>query len=108
MKSPRTNPNCASIRPTTNTSSGSSTTLRHTELNGKTYLFYDRRKCDPFWKAAMGLDVPVYLHLAAQTAFVYEKLYARRKYLVGTHSPSRGISLHPQPPYQASSTASRI
>lgn len=69
--------------------------FQHAGPNGETYLFYDQPKYDPFWKVVTELDVPVYLHPAAPSDVVYEKLYDERKYLIGPPlSFANGVNLH--------------
>lgn len=69
--------------------------FQHAGANGETYLFYDQPRYDDFWKVVVDLDVPVYIHPAAPTDVMYEKLYAQRKYLIGPPlSFANGVNLH--------------
>ncbi|TDZ18776.1 Salicylate decarboxylase [Colletotrichum orbiculare MAFF 240422] len=69
--------------------------LQHAGPGGETYRFYDQPEYDAFWAVACELDVPVYLHPAAPADVVYDKLYARRRYLVGPPlSFAQGVGLH--------------
>ncbi|KAE8355284.1 amidohydrolase 2 [Aspergillus coremiiformis] len=69
--------------------------IQHAGPDGETYLFYDQPEYDAFWKVAVELDVPVYIHPAAPQGQYYRQQYAGRKYLVGPPlSFANGVSLH--------------
>ncbi|CAK7198509.1 hypothetical protein SEUCBS139899_001170 [Sporothrix eucalyptigena] len=69
--------------------------FQHSGPNGETYLFYDQPRYDPFWKVLEELDMPFYIHPAAPSGVVYDKLYKDRRYLVGPPlSFANGVSLH--------------
>ncbi|PLB55827.1 amidohydrolase 2 [Aspergillus steynii IBT 23096] len=69
--------------------------VQHAGPDGETYLFYDQPEYDAFWKVAVELDVPVYIHPAAPQGQYYRQQYAGRKYLVGPPlSFANGVSLH--------------
>ncbi|KAJ9112087.1 hypothetical protein QFC22_006386 [Naganishia vaughanmartiniae] len=69
--------------------------FQHAGPDGETYLFYDQPAYDTFWKEAVELDVPIYIHPAAPQGKYYEQQYAQRKYLVGPPlSFANGVSLH--------------
>lgn len=69
--------------------------FQHAGDDGETYKFYDQPEYDAFWKVVCELDVPVYIHPAAPSGIVYEKLYAQRKYLIGPPlSFANGVNLH--------------
>ncbi|RDH30585.1 hypothetical protein BDQ94DRAFT_181216 [Aspergillus welwitschiae] len=60
-------------------------------------LFYDQPDYDEFWRVAVELDVPVYLHPAAplRDTLIYKQSYKDRKYLVGPpQSYCNGVALH--------------
>ena len=58
-------------------------------------IFYDGPEWDVFWERCTKLDVPFYLHPRNPTGTIYEKLWAKRKWLVGPPlSFAHGISLH--------------
>ncbi|PYH94201.1 amidohydrolase 2, partial [Aspergillus ellipticus CBS 707.79] len=68
--------------------------VQHTEREGRC-LFYDQRNYDEFWRVAVELDVPIYLHPAAPTGQHYREQYEGRKYLVGPpQSFANGVALH--------------
>ncbi|OJJ42359.1 hypothetical protein ASPZODRAFT_76914 [Penicilliopsis zonata CBS 506.65] len=69
--------------------------VQHAGPDGETYLFYDQPEYDVFWKVLCELDVPLYLHPAAPSGVIHEKLYAGRRYLVGPPlSFANGVNLH--------------
>ncbi|KAB8235571.1 amidohydrolase family protein [Aspergillus alliaceus] len=69
--------------------------IQHAGVDGETYLFYDQPEYDEFWRVAVELDVPVYIHPAAPQGQYYRQQYAGRKYLVGPPlSFANGVSLH--------------
>ncbi|KAF1354805.1 hypothetical protein BDV97DRAFT_289790 [Delphinella strobiligena] len=69
--------------------------FQHSGPDGETYLFYDQPEYDPFWKVVTELDVPVYIHPAAPSGAVYDKLYAQRQCLIGPPlSFANSVSLH--------------
>ncbi|KAJ6007279.1 amidohydrolase 2 [Penicillium herquei] len=69
--------------------------FQHAGPDGETYLFYDQPEYDAFWKVLVELDVPLYIHPAAPTGVIYEKLYAQRPYLLGPPlSFANDVSLH--------------
>ncbi|KAF7593123.1 hypothetical protein BBP40_012002 [Aspergillus hancockii] len=45
--------------------------VQHARKGGETYLFYDQPQYDEFWKVAIELDVPVYIHPAAPQGQYY-------------------------------------
>ncbi|EFY91148.1 2,3-dihydroxybenzoic acid decarboxylase dhbD [Metarhizium acridum CQMa 102] len=58
-------------------------------------IFYDGPEWDVFWSTVEELDVPFYLHPRNPTGSLYEKLWAKRKWLVGPPlSFAQGVSLH--------------
>ena len=58
-------------------------------------IFYDGPEWDVFWETCTKLDVPFYLHPRNPTGTVYEKLWAKRSWLVGPPlSFAQGVSLH--------------
>ncbi|OJI86422.1 2,3-dihydroxybenzoic acid decarboxylase [Aspergillus costaricaensis CBS 115574] len=60
-------------------------------------LFYDQPDYDEFWRVAVELDVPVYLHPAAplRDTQLYKQTYEDRKYLIGPpQSYCNGVALH--------------
>lgn len=62
---------------------------------GDDMIFYDGPEWDVFWKTCTDLDVPFYLHPRNPTGTMYEKLWAKRKWLVGPPlSFAQGVSLH--------------
>lgn len=69
--------------------------FQHSGPDGDTHLFYDQPEYDAFWKVVCELDVLVYIHPAAPSGVVYEKLYAQRQYLIGPPlSFANGVNLH--------------
>ncbi|KAF2145289.1 uncharacterized protein K452DRAFT_284666 [Aplosporella prunicola CBS 121167] len=69
--------------------------FQHAGPDGETYLFYDQPQYDAFWEVVTELDVPVYIHPAAPSGIVYEKLWAQRKWLIGPPlSFANGVNLH--------------
>lgn len=56
--------------------------VQHTNQRGRC-LYYDQPEYDEFWRVAVELDVPIYLHPAAPTGDNYKEHYENRKYLVG-------------------------
>lgn len=69
--------------------------FQHAGSNGETYLFYDQPKYDAFWRVVEELDVVVYLHPAAPSDAILEKLYSQRTYLIGPPlSFANGVNLH--------------
>ncbi|CAK43159.1 hypothetical protein CBS115989_415 [Aspergillus niger] len=69
--------------------------FQHAGPDGETYLFYDQPKYDVFWKALTELDVPLYIHPAAPTGSILERLYAQRPALIGPPlSFANDVSLH--------------
>jgi len=45
--------------------------------------FYDQPEYDPFWKKAVELDVPVYLHPRTPIPSIAKALYSQRPWLNG-------------------------
>jgi 2,3-dihydroxybenzoate decarboxylase len=69
--------------------------FQHSGPNGETYLYYDQPVYDEFWKVLTELDVPLYIHPAAPSDVILEKLYAQRQNLIGPPlSFANGVSLH--------------
>lgn len=69
--------------------------FQHAGPGGEDYKFYDQPEYDAFWRVAVELDVPVYIHPAAPADVIYEKLYAPRHYLIGPPlSFANGVNLH--------------
>ncbi|KAJ2548068.1 hypothetical protein EV175_004973, partial [Coemansia sp. RSA 1933] len=69
--------------------------FQHAGADEETYLFYDQPAYDVFWEALIELDVPLYIHPAAPTGVIREKLYGQRPYLVGPPlSFANDVSLH--------------
>lgn len=63
--------------------------------DGDDMIFYDGPEWDVFWSTVTELDVPFYLHPRNPTGTMYEKLWAKRKWLVGPPlSFAQGVSLH--------------
>ena len=48
--------------------------IQHAGPQGETYLFYDQPAYDAFWKVAVELDVPIYIHPAAPVGKRFEQL----------------------------------
>lgn len=64
-------------------------------VDGDDMIFYDGPEWDVFWKQCTDLDVPFYLHPRNPTGTMYERLWAKRKWLVGPPlSFAQGVSLH--------------
>ncbi|KID99602.1 amidohydrolase family protein, partial [Metarhizium majus ARSEF 297] len=58
-------------------------------------IFYDGPEWDVFWSTVEELDVPFYLHPRNPTGSLHEKLWAKRKWLIGPPlSFAQGVSLH--------------
>ncbi|KHO02118.1 2,3-dihydroxybenzoic acid decarboxylase dhbD [Metarhizium album ARSEF 1941] len=58
-------------------------------------IFYDGPEWDVFWSTVEALDVPFYLHPRNPTGSLYEKLWEKRKWLIGPPlSFAQGVSLH--------------
>ncbi|KAB8076673.1 hypothetical protein BDV29DRAFT_154535 [Aspergillus leporis] len=70
--------------------------IQHAGKDGETYFFYDQPEYDEFWKVAVELDVPVYIHPAAPQRQYYQQQWVGRKYLVGLpfFATGNGVSLH--------------
>lgn len=69
--------------------------FQHSGPNGDDYKFYDQPEYDVFWKEVQDLDVPVYIHPAAPSGVIMDKLYVQRRYLIGPPlSFANGVSLH--------------
>lgn len=69
--------------------------FQHSGPNGETYLYYDQPAYDEFWKVLTELDVPLYIHPAAPSDVILDKLYAQRQNLIGPPlSFANGVSLH--------------
>ncbi|KAG5939764.1 hypothetical protein E4U53_007738 [Claviceps sorghi] len=63
--------------------------------DGDDMIFYDGPEWDPFWRTVTQLDVPFYLHPRNPTGTQYDKLWAKRKWLIGPPlSFAHGVSLH--------------
>lgn len=63
--------------------------------DGDDMIFYDQPEWDEFWSVVEELDVPFYLHPRNPTGTMHEKLWAKRKWLVGPPlSFAQGVSLH--------------
>ncbi|KAM3514201.1 hypothetical protein MY11210_002192 [Beauveria gryllotalpidicola] len=63
--------------------------------DGDDMIFYDGPEWDIFWSTVTDLDVPFYLHPRNPTGTIYEKLWAKRKWLIGPPlSFAQGVSLH--------------
>lgn len=63
--------------------------------DGDDMIFYDGEEWDVFWSTVTELDVPFYLHPRNPTGTIYEKLWAKRKWLLGPPlSFAQGVSLH--------------
>jgi 2,3-dihydroxybenzoate decarboxylase len=68
---------------------------QRTGVDGDDMIFYDGPEWDVFWETCTKLDVPLYLHPRNPTGSIYEKLWAKRKWLVGPPlSFAQGVSLH--------------
>lgn len=69
--------------------------FQHAGPDGETFKYYDQPEYDAFWRVVVELDVPVYIHPAAPSGVVYEKLYAQRKFLIGPPlSFANAVNLH--------------
>jgi len=63
--------------------------------DGDDMIFYDGPEWDVFWSTVTDLDVPFYLHPRNPTGTIHEKLWAKRKWLIGPPlSFAQGVSLH--------------
>lgn len=63
--------------------------------DGDDMIFYDGPEWDVFWSTVTELDVPFYLHPRNPTGTIHDKLWAKRKWLIGPPlSFSQGVSLH--------------
>lgn len=63
--------------------------------DGDDMIFYDGPEWDVFWSTVTELDVPFYLHPRNPTGSIHEKLWAKRKWLIGPPlSFAQGVSLH--------------
>ncbi|OAQ66082.1 amidohydrolase family protein [Pochonia chlamydosporia 170] len=63
--------------------------------DGDDMVFYDGPEWDVFWSTVTELDVPFYLHPRNPTGTQYDKLWAKRKWLIGPPlSFAQGVSLH--------------
>lgn len=63
--------------------------------DGDDMIFYDQPEWDEFWSVVEELDVPFYLHPRNPTGTIHDKLWAKRKWLVGPPlSFAQGVSLH--------------
>jgi 2,3-dihydroxybenzoate decarboxylase len=63
--------------------------------DGDDMIFYDGPEWDVFWSTVTELDVPFYLHPRNPTGTIHEKLWAKRKWLIGPPlSFAQGVSLH--------------
>jgi len=59
------------------------------------FLYYDQPEYDPFWRMAMDLDVPVYLHPRVNAEPVLSLLYKHAPWLKGpTHEYAATLSTH--------------
>jgi 2,3-dihydroxybenzoate decarboxylase len=62
---------------------------------GDDMIFYDQPEWDIFWETCTDLDVPFYLHPRNPTGSIHDRLWAKRKWLVGPPlSFAHGVSLH--------------
>ncbi len=63
--------------------------------DGDDMIFYDGPEWDVFWSTVTELDVPFYLHPRNPTGSIHDKLWAKRKWLIGPPlSFAHGVSLH--------------
>lgn len=63
--------------------------------DGDEMIFYDGHEWDVFWSTVTELDVPFYLHPRNPTGTIHDKLWAKRKWLIGPPlSFAQGVSLH--------------
>jgi 2,3-dihydroxybenzoate decarboxylase len=63
--------------------------------DGDDMIFYDGPEWDVFWSTVTELDVPFYLHPRNPTGSIHDKLWAKRKWLIGPPlSFAQGVSLH--------------
>jgi 2,3-dihydroxybenzoate decarboxylase len=63
--------------------------------DGDDMIFYDGPEWDIFWSTVTDLDVPFYLHPRNPTGSIHDKLWAKRKWLIGPPlSFAQGVSLH--------------
>ncbi|PHH72034.1 hypothetical protein CDD82_6199 [Ophiocordyceps australis] len=63
--------------------------------DGDDMIFYDGPEWDVFWATVTQLDVPFYLHPRNPTGTMHDKLWAKRKWLIGPPlSFAQGVSLH--------------
>ncbi|KAK7416781.1 hypothetical protein QQX98_004974 [Neonectria punicea] len=63
--------------------------------DGDDMVFYDGPEWDVFWAKVTELDVPFYLHPRNPTGSIHDKLWAKRKWLIGPPlSFAQGVSLH--------------
>ncbi|PHH62771.1 hypothetical protein CDD81_6663 [Ophiocordyceps australis] len=63
--------------------------------DGDDMIFYDGPEWDVFWATVTQLDVPFYLHPRNPTGTIHDKLWAKRKWLIGPPlSFAHGVSLH--------------
>lgn len=68
---------------------------QHAGVDGETYLLYDSPAYDVFWKKAVELDVPIYLHPSAASGRFYDTFYKDRHYLIGPPlSFAQDVALH--------------
>lgn len=69
--------------------------FQHSGPNGETYLYYDQLTYDEFWKVFTELDLPSYIHPAAPSDFILDRLCAQRQNLTGLPlSFANDASLH--------------
>lgn len=63
--------------------------------DGDDMIFYDGPEWDEFWSTCEELDVAFYLHPRNPTGTIHDKLWAKRKWLIGPPlSFAQGVSLH--------------
>jgi 2,3-dihydroxybenzoate decarboxylase len=72
--------------------------FQHAGAEGEAYLWYDQPTYDPFWKACVERDVPLYINPSAPVGhkdYAFKQIFQGRKHLVGPpHSFSMAVSTH--------------